>query len=143
MQGRRVVPDAGDDRTDRAPGDPHQRGDRGLGCLRGQPRDLVIEEVGRSGLVPGPGHGSDRDAVLTARDPMSVALEDDLDRAGIQVPPPPPTIATVIARAAPFTEPASVPGRFRRPNRHDPNAGLVIEIDVLDESLFDTEQSPP
>lgn len=49
----------------------------------------------------------------------------------------------VIARATPMTVPTPIPGRFRRPDRDDENARLVVVRDVFDEDSFDTEQSSP
>jgi hypothetical protein len=64
-----IGPNPGDDRADGAPGDAHQHSDGGLGCLRGQPRDLVIEEQRVTALMPGPRHGGDRDAMHPAAHP--------------------------------------------------------------------------
>jgi hypothetical protein len=73
-----------DDRPDRAPRDPHQLGHRGLRALHRQPRDLIIEEPGVTGMVTSPRHRRDHHPMITARDPRRVSLDHRPDRAQIQ-----------------------------------------------------------
>ena len=104
-----VGPDPGDDRSDRAPRDAHQDGDRGLGSLRGQPRDLVIKEQSVTALVPRPRNGGHGHAVDTAGNTGRVGLEVDLNRAHVQRSPATSPITDVVTRAAFVAGPASVP----------------------------------
>ena len=64
-----VRPDPGNDRPDRAPGDPHQLGDRRLGALGHQPGNGLIEGQRVPRTMPGPRHMGNHHPVLTAADP--------------------------------------------------------------------------
>ena len=138
-----VIPDPGDDRPHRPPRDPHQLRDRRLRRLRGQPGDLRVEQVGVTGLVPRPRDSRDRHPVDAAGYPRRIGFQLDPDRSGIQGPPPPATLALVIARAPPQALPTPAPHRPRRPHPRNQNAGLVVEFNVLDHCLLDTKQNPP
>ncbi len=76
----RVIPDSGDDRPDGAPRDPHQLGDRSLRRLGGKPRDLCIEAVGVTGLMPGPRNGRHGHTISPTRHPRSVGFQIHLNR---------------------------------------------------------------
>jgi hypothetical protein len=62
-----VIPDPGDDRSHRAPGNTHQLSDRALGGLGGQPGDPRVEVMGVADLVTGPGNSRHRDPVGATR----------------------------------------------------------------------------
>jgi hypothetical protein len=57
------------DRADGAPRDPHQLDHRGLGGVRHQPRDLIIERSGVAGIVTSPRHRRDRHPMVRRTHP--------------------------------------------------------------------------
>jgi hypothetical protein len=143
MHGFHVGPDPGDDRAHGAPGDPHQLRNRALGALGRQPGDLLVEGVGVSGRVPGPRHRGHRRPVLTTADPRSIGFEDCLDRAQVQCSPPPPTLPTVRGRRSPPTPATPATGPFPRTNMSHQQLLVLIELDALDDGLFDPQQGSP
>ena len=141
--GRGVGPHPSDDRSDCAPGDPHQLGDRFLGALRGQPGHLLVERAGVSSAVSGPGDLSHRRPVGGAVDPRGVSFEEDLDGAHVQPTPPPPPLATVIPGGLRSAGSAPTPARSSRPHMGDENLRLIVELDVLDHGVLDAQQGAP
>jgi hypothetical protein len=133
----------GHDGPDRAPRDAQQLAHRRLRTMRHQPRRGVIERVGVPGAVAGPRHlGSDH-AMLSAAHPRRVSLEERPDRAEVQRPPPSPALALVITRAA-LPAAAAPPLRtLARPDRHDDALVVLVEGDVLNDSLHHPEKPSP
>ncbi len=138
-----VIPDSGDDCPDGAPRDPHQLGDRSLRRLGGKPRDLCIEVVGVTGLMPGPRNGRHGHTISPTRHPRSVGFQIHLNCPGIQRTPAPPPTAEVVSRTPSTARPASVPHRPGWPDRDDQNPGVVTYFHGLDNRFLDTEQGPP
>ena len=138
-----VIPDPGDDRSDRAPGNAHQFSDRALGCLGGQPGDLRVEVMSVTDLVTGPGHRRDCHPVGPTRHPGSVGFQVDLDGPDVQGLPATSPRASVIAWTTSLTRSAPVAHRSRRPDRSDQHPALVVEVDILDHRFLDTEQHSP
>jgi hypothetical protein len=138
-----VGPDPGQDRSHRAPSDPHQLGDRRLRALRGQPGHLLVEHVGMTGAVARPGELSHRDAVDRAVHPWRVGLEKHLDRAQVEPSPASAPVPLVVprrptaARAA-----ASLAGPSRPDMSHDHGRVLVV-LHVLDDGVLDAQQGAP
>jgi hypothetical protein len=140
----------GDDVPDGAPGDPHQLSDRGLRARGGQPGDLVIEEPGVSGAVPGPRHGGHHHPVLGAGDPRRGGFQLGPHRAQVQRPPPAPALPLVIAGALLPADPAPAGQPLARPHAHGhrqlPRAVpgfLLIPVHALDHGVLAAEHSSP
>jgi hypothetical protein len=145
MQRLDIGPDPGDDRAHGAPGDPHQLSHRGLGALGRQPGDLLIEDQGVAGTVPGPLDRGHRGAVRGTVHPWCGCFQHDLDGAKIQRPPPAPSLTTVIgSRSALAT---TAPGPSPRPSSgsHMSHQQLLVlvELDVLHDRLLDPQQGAP
>ena len=121
-----VGPDASDDRSDRAPRDPHQLRDRGLRALRRQPRHLLIELAGMPGAVPGPRHRGDHDPVLRAANTRRVGFQEHDRRPHVQRPPTPPAVTTVITRATPPARTAAISFSPVRPHDDHQLAALPM-----------------
>jgi hypothetical protein len=113
-EGFDVGPDAGDDRTDGAPGDAHQVRDRGLRTLGHQPGDGLVEGERVTRAVACPRHVRDDNPVLGATDPRRIGLEEHPRRAGIQRPPATPSLAAVVTPAATPAHPAPASSAPRR-----------------------------
>jgi hypothetical protein len=64
------------DPTDRAPRDPHQRGDRGLGRVDRQPRGLVLKAARELRVVARPRHRRDDHAMPFALDARRLGLHE-------------------------------------------------------------------
>jgi len=138
-----VGPDPADDRSDGAPGDPHQLGDRGLRSLGRQPRHLLIEGVGMAGIVTCPRHRGDYHPVLAAGHPWCVGLQHHIHRAQVQRPPTPTPCAGVVARAASTTDSAPATLPLGGSHRGDQQFRVLVELDPLDHGLLDAQQAPP
>ena len=138
-----VGPYARDDRADGAPGDPHQLRDRGLRALRGQPGDLLVEQLGVPGAVAGPRDLPDCGAMTRAVHSRRVCLEEHLDGAEIESSPPSASFATVVPGSATSALPATPPGCPRGSHMSDHHLGFLVELDVLDDRLLDAQQGTP
>jgi len=90
---RRRRPTPGDDLAHRAPRDPHQLGHRRLRRLGRQPGHRLVEGVRVARVMPRPRNGRDAHPMLAAGHPWRVSLQHRPDRAQVQRPPPPPTLA--------------------------------------------------
>jgi hypothetical protein len=139
MQRLDVGPDPGDDRPHRAPRDPHQLRDRGLGALGRQPGDQVVEAEGVTRAVPSPRHRLHRDPVRQTAHPGRLRLQPDRDRAQIQAPPPPRALAPVIAPAPPAASVRLLP----RPHTGDQHLLDRVELDPLHDRLLHAQQGTP
>jgi hypothetical protein len=136
-EGLDISPDPGDDRPDRAPGDPQQLCHRGLRTLRHQPGDSLIEGDRVPRTVARPRHMSDHDAVLATRHPRGVGLHERLHHAQVQRPPSASTLAAVIARAAPLTDAAPPPSAPGDPHVNEEYLVVLNELHVLNDCLLD------
>jgi len=141
--GRGIGPHPSDDRSDCAPSDPHQLGDRGLRALGGQPGHLLVKRAGVSSAVAGPGNLPHGRPVNRAIHPRGVSLEEDLGGPHVQRTPPAPTLATVIPGSPRPAGTASTPTRSSRPHMGHQDLRLVVELDVLDHGVLDAQHSAP
>jgi hypothetical protein len=139
-EGLDVDPDAGDDRTDGAPGDAHQLGNRALRTLGHQPGDGLVEGQRVPGAVACPRHVRHDNPVLSATDPRRLRLEEHPRRAGVQPPPASSSLAGVVASAAAAAHPAPAPGPACRPHPRNEQLVGLIELDTLDDRLLDAQQ---
>ena len=136
--------DPAGDRPHGAPGDPHQLDHRRLRAVGDQPGDLIIERSGVPGAVTGPRHRRHRHPMVGAVDPWRVGLDEHPHRAGIQRPPPPSSLTPVIAGAAPTALAATTGDTPAEPARHHDLAGVLVELDGLDDdAAFDADHPRP
>ena len=145
-RGSGLIPDPGDDRADRAPGDPHQLHDRSLGALCRQPGDLLVEGVGVTGTVAGPRNLGDHHPVLATADTRRVGLEEDHHLTEVQTAPSAPSRALVIPDRPALTPAAPCRGPRCRPDMRDqPHRPIeiLLELNVFDHRLLDPEESSP
>lgn len=134
-----VGPNAGDDRSDGAPRDPHQLRDRGLRALGGQPGDLLVEHQRVASRVAGPGdlpHGGPVDRAIH---PWRVGLEEHQRRAQVQRPPPTTSFAAVVPRSSLPASTAATVCRSFRPHVSDHQLFVLVELDVLDDGVLDAQ----
>ena len=138
-----VGPDPGDDRPDGAPRDAHQLRHRALRAHRGQPRHRLIEAQRVPGAMPRPRHRRDHHTVHRAGHPRRVGLDHRPHRAQIQRPPPPPSLARVVAAdSAAGTLRSAAAGPGPAGPRHD-HTLVLVELDSLNDRLLDAEQPSP
>jgi hypothetical protein len=138
----RLIGHPGADPADRAPRDPHQLRDRGLGGLDRQPRDLIFELACERGVVAGPRDGRDDHPVTLAAHSGGVGLEIRERRPEVQRPPAPTAVTEVIAGAAPPAVRTTIKLARERADRYHQRA-IVGELDVLDDSSLEPEQLLP
>lgn len=143
MGGVEVRPDPGDDRPHGAPGNAHQVPRRTLGRLGGQPRDRLIERQRVPRAVPGPRHVRHHHAMRRAAHPRRASLHEHPNRAQIQTPPPPRPGTAVITGTPRPAPPATIPSPPRRPHRDHHLLRLLVELDTLNDRLFDAQQGTP
>ena len=121
-----VGDDAGGDRPDGAPGDPHQLDHRGLRRVGHEPRHLIVEIPGVTGAVTGPGHPCHRHSVVAAVHPWGICFDEHLRRARMEWPPPASSFAMVIATRAPSAAAATELRVLPGPARHDDR--VVVDL---------------
>lgn len=138
----RLVTDAFAESADRAPRDPHQLGDRRLGCVDGQPRGLVLEGAREPRAVPGPRDCADHHAVTTTTHPRRVGLHERQRRPEIQRSPTPASVTLIEPRTAPPAHAAAISLAPDRPYRDD-NLILTANLHVLDDRPLDAQQPRP
>ena len=139
-----VSDDPCDDRSDAAPGDPHELCDRLLWRVRDEPGHLVVEVLGVPGAVAGPGDLGDRHPVGRAVDPRRVRLEVAAHDAQVERAPPPAPFSLVISRGTDPAAPAPALGRPPRTDAHDDRILLLCDLDPLDHGrLVDTDDPAP
>ena len=142
VRGPSVSDDPGDDRADGPPGDAHQLGDRGLRRVGDEPGNLVVEVPGVARAVAGPRHLGDGRAVRRAVHPGRVGLEEALNGPEVETPPPPPSLALVIAGCTHPAPTAPPLGRPPRSHMDDDDVRLRVDLHVLDHRrLVDTDAS--
>jgi hypothetical protein len=76
-------------------------------------------------------------------DPRSVGLEDRLDRAQVQGPPPSPALATVIGRGSPPAPTTPAARSLPRTNMSHQQLLVLVELDTFNDRLLDPEQGSP
>jgi hypothetical protein len=130
------------DRADRAPGDPHQLGDRPLGALDRQPRRLVLKAPGKARRVPGPRHRAHDHAMLVAAHPRRVRLDVRQRGSEVKRPPPASALAEIEPRATTPTHSAAILLMPPRPRR-DNHLARVAERHVLNDRGAQPEQPRP
>jgi hypothetical protein len=81
--------------------------------------------------------------MLGAVNPGRVRLQERPDAAQIERPPPPPALATVIARAAFPTLAAASLGRPARADRNHDALLVIVEVDAFNDDLLQPEQPSP
>jgi hypothetical protein len=112
-----------------------------LGALRGQPGDLFVELPSVPGSVPGPGHRPDRGAMLGAVHPRRIGLQPHRDRPEVQGPPPPASLTPVVPRPPTPERTTTAPARPPGTHTRDQLAGILVELDALDDRLLDPRRA--
>jgi hypothetical protein len=135
--------DPGADRPHRAPADPQQLPDRGLGGVHRQPRHLVVEGQGVARVVPRPGHLHHARPTPGAVHPRCIRLQEHLHHPEIQPTPAAASPTPVMPPGAPATPAAATSRTLTRPHMPHQHPGVLVELDVLDHRPFDTQQPPP
>jgi hypothetical protein len=138
-----IGPHPGDDRPDGSPGNPHQLRDRGLGALRRQPSDLLVEAAGMTRTVPGPRHRRHGDPVRDASNSRCLGLQPDRDGAQVQTPPSPSTLTVVIPRSSLSAQPAPSARVSFWSHMSDQDPLERIKVQLLDDRLLNPQQSTP
>lgn len=122
----RHASEPGNDGADRAPGDPHQSGDRGFRTRRREPGDLVVEEPDVCGAMPGPRHRRGDHPVHRAPYPRRLGFQIRAHCAQVQRLPAAPTLPIVIRRTLSSAD--SVPSRVAASSEHFIGRGIATGV---------------
>ncbi len=78
-----------------------------------------------------------------AADPGRLGLHERLHRPQVQGTPTAPAVPVIEARAAPPAGPAAPTTRCGRPNVHDNDARVVVELNAFHDSVLQPQQGTP
>jgi hypothetical protein len=81
--------------------------------------------------------------MLPAAHPGRVGFQECLDRAEVQGAPAATPVALVIARTAALADATAASAAPGWPHHSSHRVGVLIEQDLLDDGVFDTQQSLP
>jgi hypothetical protein len=113
------------------------------GRWHGQPRRGVLKRPGEPRSMPRPRHRGDHHPMGRATNPGRVGLQEHPHHAKVQPTPAAPALALVIARAAALTDRTAPPAAAGGPHHGDHRVSVLVEDDLLDHGVLDTQQPLP